>query len=159
MSKSTKNSITKTNSLENLAVQLADVKLTLSSTAGDVKILRGISLEIQNGQTVGIVGPSGGGKSTLMMVIAGIERVSSGQVKIAGVELTKLNEDELAKFRGDNIGIVFQNFHLVPTMTSIENVSIPLELSGFSDAKDRARFHLTQVGLEHRLTHYPGQLS
>ena len=140
-------------------VYLRNVKLTLSSGGGEVKILRGISLKIKNGEAVGIVGPSGGGKSTMMMVVAGIERVSSGTVRTAGIDLTALNEDELARFRGDNIGIVFQDFHLVPTMTALENVTIPLEFSGLPDAKDRAIHHLREVGLDHRLIHYPSQLS
>ncbi len=151
------NSNTKPNS--EVAVYLRNVRLTLNSRAGEVKILRGISLDIENGEAVGIVGPSGGGKSTMMMVVAGIEKVSSGVVKTAGIDLTSLNEDELARFRGDNIGIVFQDFHLVPTMTALENVTMPLEFSGVSDAKDRAIHHLREVGLDHRLVHYPSQLS
>lgn len=140
-------------------VRLRDVELTLSSTAGAVNILRGISLEVAAGETVGIVGPSGSGKSTLMMVTAGLERPSSGAVEVAGHDLVHLGEDALARFRRDHVGIVFQSFHLVPTMTALENVAIPLEFAGRDDAFDRAREALEQVGLGHRLTHYPGQLS
>lgn len=150
-----------TTSLDGAApiVRLADVELTLSSTAGAVNILRGISLEVAAGETVGIVGPSGSGKSTLMMVTAGLERPSSGTVEVAGHDLVRLGEDALARFRRDHVGIVFQSFHLVPTMTALENVAIPLEFAGRDDAFDRAREALEQVGLGHRLTHYPGQLS
>jgi len=140
-------------------VRLRDVELTLSSTAGAVNILRGISLDVAAGETVGIVGPSGSGKSTLMMVTAGLERPSSGSVDVAGHDLVHLGEDSLARFRRDHVGIVFQSFHLVPTMTALENVAIPLEFAGRDDAFDRAREALEQVGLGHRLTHYPGQLS
>ena len=141
------------------AVHLKDVKLTLNNTAGQVKILRGLSLDIAQGESVGIVGPSGGGKSTMMMVIAGLERISSGVIKTAGIDLTLLNEDELACFRRNNIGIVFQDFHLIPTMTAHENVAVPLEVSGIENAVDLAKEQLNAVGLNHRLTHYPSQLS
>lgn len=148
------------NPLDNpLAVHLQDVHLTLPSTAGEVNILRGISLEIAAGEAVGIVGPSGGGKSTMMMVIAGLERASSGIVETAGTDLTTLNEDELALFRRDKVGIVFQDFHLIPTMTALENVAVPLEFAGVADALEQARERLNAVGLDHRLEHYPGQLS
>jgi len=140
-------------------VRIWDVHLTLASAAGAVNILRGISLEVGRGETVGIVGPSGSGKSTLMMVTAGLERPSRGGVEVAGHDLVRLNEDALARFRRDHVGIVFQSFHLVPTMTALENVAIPLEFAGRDDAFDRAREALGQVGLSHRLTHYPGQLS
>jgi putative ABC transport system ATP-binding protein len=140
-------------------VLLDDVHLTLSSTAGAVNILRGISLEVGAGETVGIVGPSGSGKSTLMMVTAGLERPSRGAVKVAGHDLGRMDEDALARFRRDHVGIVFQSFHLVPTMTALENVAIPLEFAGRADAFERAGEALEQVGLQHRLTHYPGQLS
>ena len=141
------------------AVHLEDVQLTLSSAAGDVNILRGISLDVKNGEAVGVIGPSGGGKSTMMMVIAGLERASSGKVETAGIDLTHLSEDELALSRRDNVGIVFQDFHLIPTMTALENVAVPLEFAGIDDANERAQDRLAAVGLDHRLTHYPGQLS
>ncbi len=136
-----------------------DVHLTLGSSAGQVNILRGIDLAIATGETVGVVGPSGSGKSTMMMVAAGLERPTSGRVEIAGTDLGPLDEDGLAEFRRDHIGIVFQAFHLVPTMTALENVAIPLELAGRDDAFAQARMGLEAVGLGHRLTHYPGQLS
>lgn len=140
-------------------VQLSDVRLTLASTAGPVNILRGIDLAVQPGERVGIVGPSGSGKSTLLAVLAGLERVSGGSVTVAGGALNDLSEDRLALWRRANVGIVFQSFHLIPTMTAIENVAVPLELAGIADATDRARAALAQVGLGHRETHYPAQLS
>ncbi|MCK6453733.1 MAG: ABC transporter ATP-binding protein [Alphaproteobacteria bacterium] len=140
-------------------VRLEDVHLTLASASGAVNILRGISLDVAAGETVGIVGPSGSGKSTLMMVAAGLERPSTGRVLVAGSDLGRLDEDALARFRRDHVGIVFQAFHLVPTMTALENVAIPLEFAGRGDAFDRAREALQAVGLGHRLGHYPGQLS
>ncbi len=133
--------------------------MTLASSAGPVQILRGIDLAIGTGETVSVVGPSGAGKSTMMMIMAGLERPSLGSVRVAGHELTELNEDALALFRRDHVGIVFQSFHLVPTMTALENVAIPLEFAGRQDAFERAREELVTVGLEHRLTHYPSQLS
>ena len=140
-------------------VVLDDVRLTLGSAAGPVNILRGVSLTIEPGETVSLVGPSGSGKSTLMMVLGGLERPSAGQVRVAGEDLGKLDEDGLARLRRAQIGIVFQSFHLIPTMTALENVAIPLELGGSRDAFRAARAGLEQVGLGHRLTHYPGQLS
>ncbi|HEY0524311.1 MAG TPA: ABC transporter ATP-binding protein [Stellaceae bacterium] len=140
-------------------VNLDDVHLTLGSAAGTVNVLRGVSIRVDAGETVGIVGPSGSGKSTMMMIVGGLERPSSGRVEIAGVDFAKLDEDGLARFRRDNIGIVFQAFHLVPTMTALENVAIPLELAGRSDAFAAAETGLRAVGLGHRLLHYPGQLS
>ncbi len=147
---------------DQLAVLLENVQLTLTSEAGDVNILRGIDLEVGQGEAIGIVGPSGGGKSTMMMVIAGLERVSSGTVETAGVELNPLSEDDLALFRRENVGIVFQNFHLIPTMTALENVAVPLEFAGHASTDEicaQAQKQLEAVGLGHRLTHYPGQLS
>ena len=145
------------------AILLEDVHLTLTSEAGDVNILRGTNLEVASGEAVGIVGPSGGGKSTMLMVMAGLERASSGTVKTAGVDLNPLNEDALALFRRNNVGIVFQDFHLIPTMTALENVAIPLEFAQKSntgnDIFKRAEEKLREVGLGHRLSHYPGQLS
>ena len=140
-------------------VRLDDVHLTLASAAGAVNILRGISLQVRAGETVGIVGPSGSGKSTLMMVTAGLERPSTGRVRVAGHDLGGLGEDALARFRRDHVGIVFQSFHLIPTMTALENVAIPLEFAGRDDAFARAGEALEQVGLANRLGHYPGQLS
>ncbi|MGQ0676488.1 MAG: ATP-binding cassette domain-containing protein, partial [Rhodospirillales bacterium] len=119
-------------------VRLEDVHLTLTSMAGAVNILRGISLELAAGETVGLVGPSGSGKSSLMMVTAGLERASQGRVTVAGADLGAMDEDALARFRRDNVGIVFQDFHLVPTMTALENVAIPLEFAGAADAFARA---------------------
>ena len=141
------------------AISLEGVHLTLESAAGPVNILRGIDLSIGAGETVGVVGPSGSGKTTMLMVLAGLERPSGGKVHVAGHDLTTLTEDALARFRRDNVGIVFQAFHLVPTMTALENVAVPLELAGRKDAFDRATEALEAVGLGHRLTHYPGQLS
>jgi putative ABC transport system ATP-binding protein len=140
-------------------VVLDDVRLTLGSAAGEVNILRGIDLRIRAGEAVGVVGPSGSGKTTMMMVVGGLERPSAGTVRVAGEDLGALDEDALARFRRDRIGIVFQNFHLVPTMTALENVAIPLEFAGRRDAFARARAGLAAVGLAERVTHYPGQLS
>ena len=140
-------------------IELRDVHLTLSSAAGAVQILRGIDLAVQEGESVGVVGPSGSGKSTMVMIVAGLERATSGSVRIGDADFTKLDEDALALFRRHNIGIVFQSFHLVPAMTALENVAIPLELAGRSDAFARARVELEAVGLGHRLHHYPAQLS
>ncbi|HLG86402.1 MAG TPA: ATP-binding cassette domain-containing protein [Alphaproteobacteria bacterium] len=140
-------------------LQLEDVYLDLRSTAGLVHILKGISVEIQAGERVGLVGPSGSGKSSLMMLIGGLERATRGRIAVAGQELAVLDEDGLARFRRDNVGIVFQNFHLVPTMTALENVALPAEFAGAADAFERAAEGLAAVGLHHRLEHYPGQLS
>jgi len=140
-------------------ILLEDVRLTLTSAAGPVNVLRGISARIGAGSTVGLVGPSGSGKSTLMMVLGGLERVTSGKVEIAGTDLGTLSEDALARFRRDRIGIVFQSFHLVPTMTALENVAVPLELAGRADAFAAAAAGLEAVGLKQRLQHYPSQLS
>jgi putative ABC transport system ATP-binding protein len=141
------------------AVLLDDVHLNLESAAGRVNILRGMSLEIDAGESVGVVGPSGSGKSTMMMVIAGLERPSGGRVVVAGHDLATMDEDDLALFRREHGGIMFQSFHLVQTMTAVENVAIPLELAGRRNAFDLARERLAAVGLDHRLLHYPGQLS
>ena len=141
------------------AFSLQDVSLTLPSRAGAVHILKNISLSGKEGEAIGIVGPSGSGKTSLLMVIAGLERVTQGQITVAGVSLQDKREDQLARFRRDTIGIVFQSFHLIPTLTALENVAVPLEFKGVADAMDRARDGLTRVGLGHRLTHYPGQLS
>jgi putative ABC transport system ATP-binding protein len=140
-------------------VALDEVSLTLPSAAGPVDILRGVSLTVMPGETVALLGPSGSGKSTLMMVMAGLERPSAGQVALAGNDLGGLDEDRLARLRGSRVGIVFQAFHLIPTMTALENVAIPLELAGSGDAFEAAAAALGRVGLDHRLSHYPGQLS
>jgi putative ABC transport system ATP-binding protein len=140
-------------------IQLRDVHVTLSSTAGPVKILRGVSLDVDEGSSVSVVGPSGSGKSTLLAVIGGIERPTAGSVRIDGRDLGDLDEDELASFRGQRIGILFQAFHLIPTMTALENVAVPLELAGVRDAFEQAEARLAELGLAHRAAHYPGQLS
>jgi putative ABC transport system ATP-binding protein len=145
--------------LEPPAVFLDRVELSLGSGAARVHILRAVSLQIGRGEAVGLVGPSGSGKSTLLMVMAGLERPDQGRVMVAGEDLGALNEDGLARFRGRAIGIVFQSFHLIPTMTAIENVAVPLELAGARDALVRARRELESVGLGDRLGHYPAQLS
>ena len=131
-------------------IRLAGIELKLASAAGQVNILRGLDLEIDAGETVGITGPSGSGKSTMMMIIAGLERPSAGKVEVGGHDLTALSEDQLARFRRARIGIVFQAFHLIPTMTALENVAVPLEFAGRADAFDRARSALAAVGLDHR---------
>jgi putative ABC transport system ATP-binding protein len=141
------------------AVELEDVHLSLGRGAARVHILKGISLNIGRGETAALIGPSGSGKSTLLMVMAGLERPDAGSVKVDGTGLGSLGEDALARFRGARIGIVFQAFHLVPTMTALENVAIPLELAGAAAPFARARAELATVGLDDRLGHYPAQLS
>ncbi len=140
-------------------MQVRNLHLTLPSAAGPVNILRGIDFDIAVGEAVGVVGPSGSGKTSLLMVLAGLERASAGQIFVAGHTVTSMDEDALARLRRDTIGIVFQAFHLIPTMTALENVAIPLELAGVRDSADRARAALDHVGLGHRLMHLPGQLS
>jgi putative ABC transport system ATP-binding protein len=140
-------------------VRLRDVGLTLTSRAGPVEILRGVSLEIPAGQSVSIVGPSGSGKTSLLMIIAGLERATRGSVIVAGRDFTALDEDRLAQVRGAQIGIVFQSFHLVPTMTALENVALPLEFAGRPDAMIAARSLLAEVGLSARAEHFPAELS
>ena len=144
---------------DGVAIRLEGVHLTLTSGAGPVHILRGIDLAVARGETVGVVGPSGSGKTSMLMVIAGLEGATAGGVEAAGLDLGALNEDGLARYRRDHVGIVFQNFYLVPTMTALENVAIPLEFAGRPAAFERAREQLEAVGLGHRLSHYPGQLS
>jgi putative ABC transport system ATP-binding protein len=141
------------------AIHLEGVHLTLEGPAGPVNILRGVDLTVAQGAAVGVVGPSGSGKTTMLMVIAGLERISTGRVRIAGTDFHNLSEDALALFRRDHVGIVFQSFHLIPTMNALENVAVPLEFAGRRDAFDRAEAQLKAVGLGHRLDHYPGQLS
>ena len=140
-------------------VQADDVHLTLESAAGAVNILRGASLRLNAGEAVGLIGPSGSGKSTMMAILAGLERPTRGSVAVAGCDLTTMSEDDLALFRRHHIGIVFQSFHLIPTMTALENVAIPLELAGRADAFEVAQAQLEQVGLAERFAHYPSQLS
>ncbi len=141
------------------AVAMRGVDLSLGRGAARVHILRDVGLTIGKGEAVGIVGPSGSGKSTLLMIMAGLERPDRGEVEIDGVRLGAMNEDALARFRGQRIGIVFQSFHLIRTMTALENVAAPLELAGARDATARATIELEQVGLGDRLSHYPAQLS
>jgi putative ABC transport system ATP-binding protein len=141
------------------AIALAGINLSLGRGAARVHILKDIDLHIGSGEAVGLIGPSGSGKSTLLMVMAGLERPDSGTVTVAGEELTRLDEDALARFRGRRVGIVFQSFHLIPTMTALENVAVPLELAGAADAFARAERELAAVGLADRLGHYPAQLS
>ena len=133
--------------------------VTLPSQAGAVNIIRGIDLSIASGETVGLIGPSGSGKSTLLMVLAGLEPASQGQVIVTGCDYANMNEDALSRFRRSSVGIVFQSFHLVPTMTAVENVALPLELAGIASAFEKAEAMLEEVGLAHRLAHYPAQMS
>lgn len=140
-------------------IHLKGVTLTLKSRAGPVEILRGIDLSVPEGQSVALVGPSGSGKSSLLMVMAGLEAATAGQVLVDGQDFTRLSEDKLAETRGRSIGIVFQSFHLIPTMTAIENVALPLEFSNRADAFERAEAALADVGLAGRHHHVPGQLS
>ncbi len=141
------------------AVRTQDLRLTLESEAGEVNILKGIDLTIDAGETVGIVGPSGSGKTSLLMVLGGLEQATGGRLDVAGQDLGAMDEDGLARFRRDNLGIVFQDFHLIPTMTALENVAVAMEFAGRPDAFDRAEAELKAVGLGHRIGHYPGQLS
>jgi putative ABC transport system ATP-binding protein len=141
------------------AIALSGVDLTLGGGASRVHILKDIHLHIGQGEAVGLVGPSGSGKSTLLMVMAGLERANAGAINVAGSDLSRMDEDALARFRGRNIGIVFQSFHLIPTMTALENVAVPLEFAGAEDARARAAHELDIVGLSDRMHHYPAQLS
>jgi putative ABC transport system ATP-binding protein len=141
------------------AIACKDVHIRLGSGAAEVHVLKGVSLSVAAGSSLSLVGPSGSGKSTLLMALAGLERAGSGSIRVAGSELTSLNEDALAELRGRAIGIVFQSFHLIPNMTALENVAVPLELAGRRDAFEHAREELASVGLADRLDHYPAQLS
>jgi putative ABC transport system ATP-binding protein len=145
--------------MDDAAIILKDVDLSLGRGAARVHILKQISLTIKRGAAIGLTGPSGSGKSTLLMAMAGLERPNSGRIEIDGTELTTLDEDRLARFRGARIGIVFQSFHLIQTMTALENVAIPLELAGIAEAFERAAAELAAVGLEDRQGHYPAELS
>ncbi len=140
-------------------IALADARLSLDGNAGRVDILNGITLDVAHGETLGLVGPSGSGKSSLLMLLGGLERATSGQVRVLGQDLTALGEDALARFRRQHMGVVFQSFHLIPTMTALENVATPLELAGVGDAFDRAQAELAAMGLGPRAGHYPAQLS
>ncbi|HVG46843.1 MAG TPA: ABC transporter ATP-binding protein [Rubellimicrobium sp.] len=141
------------------ALQLSDARLTLRGNAGPVEILRGVTLSVAMGESVGLVGPSGSGKSSLLMLMGGLERATGGEVRALGQDLTRMDEDALARFRRHNMGVVFQSFHLIPTMTALENVATPLELAGARDAFPRARAELEAVGLGPRADHYPSQMS
>ncbi len=140
-------------------LNLKDVSLRLEGNAGPVEILHGIDLQVERGETLGLIGPSGSGKSSLLMILGGLERATGGTVSAMGHDLTALDEDALARVRRDHMGVVFQSFHLIPTMTALENVATPLELAGASDAFERAAAELDSVGLAHRAGHYPAQLS
>ena len=145
--------------MPNPILSLRDVSLSLMAQAGPVDILRAISLDVAQGETIGLVGPSGSGKSSLLMLMAGLEHASGGQITAMGQDLTTMNEDALARFRRGNMGVVFQSFHLIPTMTALENVATPLELANVPDAFARAAAELQAVGLGERLRHYHSQLS
>lgn len=138
---------------------LQNAALSLDGNAGRVDILHDITLTVNRGETLGLIGPSGSGKSSLLMLMGGLEQATSGQILALDQNLTSMDEDALARFRRDNMGVVFQNFHLIPTMTALENVATPLELAGHKDAFHRAETELNAVGLSHRRDHYPAQLS
>ncbi|MCD1626080.1 MAG: ABC transporter ATP-binding protein [Paracoccaceae bacterium] len=140
-------------------LSLTDTALSLDGNAGRVDILHGITLDVQKGETLGLVGPSGSGKSSLLMLMGGLERATGGRITALGQDLTNMTEDQLARFRRDHMGVVFQSFHLIPTMTALENVATPLELAGHKDAFARARAELEAVGLASRADHYPSQMS
>jgi len=140
-------------------LSLKNASLSLDGNAGRVDILHGINLDIETAETVGLVGPSGSGKSSLLMLMGGLEQATSGTIHALGHDLTAMNEDALARFRRDHMGVVFQSFHLIPTMTALENVATPLELAGGKDAFERAAAELSDVGLSHRADHYPSQMS
>ena len=142
-----------------MILSLQNILLSLPGAAGDVSILRGVSLDLPKGKSVAIVGPSGSGKTSILMICAGLLKPSAGKIIFDGADITHKTEDELSTLRRDSMGIVFQSFHLIPTMTALENVAIPLELAGVAGAQERASQSLASVGLSHRLTHYPSQLS
>jgi len=141
------------------AFELDNASLSLDGNAGRIDILHNISIAVETGSSVGLIGPSGSGKSSLLMLLGGLERASSGKVMSVGQNLSAMSEDALARFRRENMGVVFQSFHLIPTMTALENVATPLELAGRKDAFDRAAAELETVGLGHRMDHYPNQMS
>jgi putative ABC transport system ATP-binding protein len=145
--------------MPDVVLSLKDAALSLDGNAGRVDILHGISLEVSKGETLALVGPSGSGKSSLLMLMGGLERATGGTITVLGQDITHQDEDALARFRRDHIGVVFQSFHLIPTMTALENVATPLELAGQRDAFDRAEAELQAVGLSHRAGHYPAQMS
>ncbi|WP_371168219.1 ABC transporter ATP-binding protein [Aliiroseovarius sp. 2305UL8-7] len=140
-------------------IELTDARLTLGHNAGRTEILKGIDLSVTAGETLGLTGPSGSGKSSLLMLLGGLEQATSGSVQALGQDLGAMGEDDLARFRRDHMGVVFQSFHLIPTMTALENVATPLELAGQADAFERAQDELEAVGLSHRVDHYPSQMS
>ena len=142
-----------------VALSLSDVSLSLNGNAGMIDILHDVSLEVADGETLGLVGPSGSGKSSLLMVMGGLETATSGRIEVLGTDITNMGEDDLARFRQNNMGVVFQSFHLIPTMTALENVATPLELASVRDAFARAEAELDAVGLGHRADHYPAQMS
>ncbi|MGB7404137.1 MAG: ATP-binding cassette domain-containing protein [Pacificimonas sp.] len=142
-----------------IVVRARNVSLTLSGAAGPVEILKRVDFEMRAGESVAVLGPSGSGKSSLMAVLSGLEQATGGEIEVAGADFSALSEDELATARRGRIGIVLQAFHLLPTMTALENVAVPLELSGMDDAFQKAEAELSAVGLGHRITHYPSQLS
>jgi len=146
-------------SMSSPVIVLTNVELTLRGNAGPVNILRGVTLAVKKGETLGLVGPSGSGKSSLLMLMGGLESATGGAVTALGQDLTRMGEDQLARFRRDHMGVVFQSFHLIPTMTALENVATPLELAGDVDAFDKAAEELRAMGLGARLDHYPAQLS
>ncbi|MBQ2260681.1 MAG: ABC transporter ATP-binding protein [Loktanella sp.] len=145
--------------MTNPVLTITDANLSLDGNAGRVDILHDISLKVTQGETLGLVGPSGSGKSSLLMLMGGLEQATSGQIMALDQNLTAMNEDQLARFRRDHMGVVFQSFHLIPTMTALENVATPLELAGVRDAFDRAEAELRAVGLGDRINHYPSQMS
>jgi len=141
------------------AFDLDNASLSLDGNAGRIDILHNISITVETGTSVGLIGPSGSGKSSLLMLLGGLERATGGSVIAMGQNLSDMSEDALARFRRENMGVVFQSFHLIPTMTALENVATPLELAGRKDAFERAATELEAVGLGHRLDHYPNQMS
>ena len=145
--------------MDQTVLALTGAKLTLAGNAGPVEILKGIDLDVKRGETLGLIGPSGSGKSSLLMLMGGLERATGGSVMALGQDMTTMDEDQLARFRRGNMGVVFQSFHLIPTMTALENVAVPLELAGVADAFARAEAELSAVGLGARMNHYPTQLS
>lgn len=140
-------------------ISLKHTELSLAGNAGVVNILRGITLNVEKGETLGLIGPSGSGKSSLLMIMGGLERATAGEISVLGHNLSAMNEDQLARFRRDHMGVVFQSFHLIPTMTALENVATPLELAGDTQAFEKAAEELEAVGLSTRVDHYPAQMS